>query len=213
MRIDHLPVPDRIERLDEARLRIGVLQALHQGAGKRGEVRQHPMDRRPAADRIAGIDHGLAPQRLGADERQRLERHLARDREHDDLAESRGFRESLHLGAGMLRRPFLKLRRLARADLDLVAVFEKSRGKCLPYDPRTDDANFHDILLRPRPRSRARPQEAHVGRGSGLYKGGRQRSQSGFGLRGPTRSTSRQARIDARYRGRIDRRRIGVQIL
>ena len=56
---------------------------------------------------------------------------LSRDREHDGLAESSGLRESLHLSARMLRRPSLELRRSARANLNLVAVFEKPRSQRL----------------------------------------------------------------------------------
>jgi hypothetical protein len=78
----------------------------------------------------------------------RFERDLPRDRERGGLAESSGLRESLHLRARMLRRPFLELRRFERADLNLVAVFEKPRSQRLTHNARADHANFHDVLLR-----------------------------------------------------------------
>ena len=66
-----------------------------------------------------------------------------------DIAQRIIDKKADYLRAKMLRRPFLELRRFARADLNLVAVFEKPRSQRLTHNARADHGNFHDVLLRP----------------------------------------------------------------
>ena len=106
---------------------ISLLQLLHQRFVLRREERQYAIDRRAAADRIAGVDHRLARERGGSRLLQRLERGFAGDREHHKLAERGGLGGRLDLNSGILRRPILELGGIAGADLNLMAMFHESR--------------------------------------------------------------------------------------
>ena len=102
------------------------------------------MDRRPAADRIAGVDHRLAGEVRRAGEAQRVKRDGAADRQNDDLAERRRLGEAHDLRRGILRLPVGEFGGLARAERNLMAVLEKACAERRRDDARTDDAYFHE---------------------------------------------------------------------
>ena len=116
------------------------------------------------------VDHRLALQRLRADELQQLGRHLPRDRQHDDIAEGRRVGEGLDGQARMLRGKLLELRRLARADRDLMAMLPKPRRQRLSDHARPDHANLHVVLRQAHPPTVRLSSRGQVGRPEHLRK-------------------------------------------
>ena len=101
------------------------------------------MDRRPAADRVAGVQHGLAGERIGARELQGVERDRSTDREHDDFAKFRSLREGDQFCARVLALPLREFGRFASAQRDLWPCFSNPAPSVCATTPDPMIADFH----------------------------------------------------------------------
>ena len=145
-RIDHPGIADGVVCLDEMRVGEGGLQALHQRLVEAGEKLQHAVDRRRLGDRIGSVDHRLACQITGARRLERVGRDAAFDRQHDDLAKLGGVGKARRLRSLVLRDEILELAGVARAENDLMAVFDKASGKRFSHVAGAENADFHGFL-------------------------------------------------------------------
>jgi hypothetical protein len=85
----------------------------------------------------------VLPWSARAGQRQRLLRNLSSDRKDHNIAERRRFRERFDCGAWIFRSPLPELSRIARSNLNLMAVFYKTRRQRLSDHARTNDSDFH----------------------------------------------------------------------
>ena len=82
---------------------------------------------------------------------ERVERHRAFHRQHDDPAEFGRIGEASGVRPLMLRQKILQFDGIARAERDLMAVFDKPGGERLGHIARSQDADFHIVLPAARP--------------------------------------------------------------
>ena len=115
----------------------GFLQSLHQRLIEVGVEFQHAVLRRRIGNRVGRVDHRLAGKVRRAGGLERIERHAAFHRQHDELAELGRVGEACGLRAFMLRQEILQLAGVARAERDLMPVFDKSGGERLRHIARS----------------------------------------------------------------------------
>src|SRR5262249_18107252 len=87
----------------------------------------------------------LAGKVRGARGLERVERHIALHRQHDKLAELGRVGEASSRRPPMLRQKILQLAGIARAERDLMAVFDKPGGERLGYIAGSQNPHFHIV--------------------------------------------------------------------
>ncbi len=102
-----------------------------------GEEFQHAVLRRRIRNRVGRVDHRLARKVRRAGGRERIERHVAFHRQHDELAELGRVGEACGLRAFMLREEILQLAGVTGAECDLMPVLDKSGGERLRHITRS----------------------------------------------------------------------------